>query len=145
MAEFHGCDATTLNSVADVERTMRAAAEAAQATVVQSSFHKFGPHGVSGVLVLAESHLSVHTWPERNYAATDIYTCGDRCTPERAHEVLQRDLGATRCEVMIVERGRSEPSGMRLVRHEVVPPPIAPVSGQFGDETAQSGKSSDRP
>lgn len=120
MAEFRGCDPNTLNSVSFIEGLMRTAADAAGATVVQSTFHKFGPHGVSGVLVLAESHLSVHTWPERNYAATDIYTCGDTCNPERAHEVLQVALKAQTCEVMRVERGLSGASGMRLVRHDVL-------------------------
>ncbi len=118
---------------------MHAAADAAGATVVESSFHKFGPHGVSGVLVLAESHLSVHTWPERDYAATDIYTCGDRCTPERAHEVLQIAFKAERCEVMVVERGLTGSSGMRLVRHQVF------ASAALSDESSQAPQRSDRP
>ncbi|MCP4446718.1 MAG: adenosylmethionine decarboxylase [Myxococcales bacterium] len=120
MAEFCGCDSQTLNGLAFIEKVMREAAAAAGATVVQSSFYKFGPHGVSGVLVLAESHLSVHTWPERGYAATDIYTCGDKCSPERAHEVLQVAFRAHSCEVMLVERGLSGPDGMRLVRHDIL-------------------------
>ncbi len=139
MAEFHGCDPSTLNSVDSIETLMRAAADAAGATVVQSSFHKFGACGVSGVLVLAESHLAVHTWPERNYAATDIYTCGDNCTPKRAHEVLQIALKAQRCEVMIVERGLSGSAGMRLVNHEVIAP-----SADLGDESSQTTERTDR-
>jgi S-adenosylmethionine decarboxylase proenzyme len=139
MAEFHGCDPRILNSVESVEALMRAAADAAGATVVESSFHKFGPHGVSGVLVLAESHLSVHTWPERDYAATDIYTCGDRCTPERAHEVLQVALKAERCEVMVVKRGLPGQEGMRLIKHEVLAP-----SAELSDETSQAAQRIDR-
>jgi S-adenosylmethionine decarboxylase len=135
MAEFHGCDPNTLNSLASIEALMRAAADAAGATVVKSSFHKFGPHGVSGVLVLAESHLSVHTWPESDYAATDIYTCGDTCTPQRAHEVLQVALKAKRCEVMVVERGLPGNAGMRLIKHEVLSP-----SAELGDESSQSSQ-----
>ncbi|MCH7988747.1 MAG: adenosylmethionine decarboxylase, partial [Planctomycetes bacterium] len=71
--------AELLNNLEFIEASMRAAAAEARATVVNSSFHKFGPQGISGVLVLAESHLSVHTWPEHGYAATDIYVCGDSC------------------------------------------------------------------
>ena len=134
MAEFRGCDPNTLNNVKWIEGVMRRAAEAAFATVMQSSFHQFGPHGVSGVLVLAESHLSVHTWPERGYAAADIYTCGDRCKPERAHEVLRLALGATTCEVMVVERGLPGTNGMRLVDHQTYSAP------ETVDQRAQSGQ-----
>ncbi len=134
MAEFRGCDPETLNNVDWLERVMRQAAEASLATIMQSSFHQFGPHGVSGVLVLAESHLSVHTWPERKYAATDIYTCGDRCKPERAHEVLQLALVATTCEVMVVERGLPGVSGMRLVEHRTR------SATKAVDQSAQSGQ-----
>ena len=118
LAEFRGCNAGALNDLEFIEASMRAAAEEAGATVMQSSFHQFGPQGVSGVLVLAESHLSVHTWPEHDYAATDIYVCGDTCFPELAQASLARALGATRSEFMTVERGIAEPGGMRVLSHE---------------------------
>ncbi len=105
LAEFHDCDPEALNDVAGIEASMRAAASAAGATVVQSSFHKFGPHGVSGVLVLAESHLSVHTWPEHGYASADIYTCGDTCKPELAPLSLQVALAAGSVQILQVQRG----------------------------------------
>ncbi len=103
---------------------MRAAAEAAHATVVNSSFHKFGPQGVSGVLVLAESHLSVHTWPELAYAATDIYVCGDTCSPLLAQKSLAHALEASHTELMSIDRGldlggsRSGGMGMQVISHE---------------------------
>ena len=76
IAEFYGCTGPVLDEVSEVRRHMRAAAEAIGATVVSDAFHKFAPQGVSGSVVIAESHLSVHTWPETGYVAVDIYTCG---------------------------------------------------------------------
>jgi len=60
---------------------MIAAAKAARATIMESAFHRFEPQGVSGTVILAESHISIHTWPEKGYAAMDFYTCGDHTDP----------------------------------------------------------------
>ena len=98
---------------------MRAAATEARATIVEASFHQFGPQGVSGVLVLAESHLSVHTWPEHGYASADIYVCGDTCKPELAQAILAKALGATEIELMTIARGLDDPleRGIRVDAH----------------------------
>jgi len=93
LVEYHGCDTRFLDDFSKLESAMVAAAEAAGATVVAKAFHRFAPQGVSGVVVIEESHLSIHTWPEYGYAAVDFYTCGD-CVPERAHELLRSALGA---------------------------------------------------
>ncbi len=77
--------------------------------MVTSTFHRFSPQGVSGVVVVEESHLSIHTWPEVGYAAADFYTCGD-CQPIRAHEVLRDGLRAARAEVMTMRRGSYPPA-----------------------------------
>lgn len=114
LAEFRGCIVTKLNNVEYVESSMRAAALAAGATIVNSSFHQFGPQGVSGVLVLAESHLSVHTWPEHAYASADIYVCGETCAPELAQASLAHALGADQTETMTIERGLHAPHGMGI-------------------------------
>ena len=96
---------------------MRNAAKASGATIVTSVFHPFFPQGISGVVVIEESHLSIHTWPEYGYAAVDFFTCGDGL-PERAHEVLKEGLQAKTAEVMFVSRGAiSEPTAMELVSH----------------------------
>jgi S-adenosylmethionine decarboxylase len=72
-----------------IDRALRDAAEAANATILHSHFHHFGPDGgVSGVLVLAESHISIHTWPERDFAAVDIFMCG-ACNPYHSLPVLK--------------------------------------------------------
>lgn len=117
LVEYHGCDLDVLNDVARIETVLRAAAEAAGATVVASAFHKFTPQGVSGVVVVEESHLSIHTWPECGYAAVDFFTCGE-CTPMRAHEYLEQQLDAQRAEIMEVDRGMFPPGpSMRVTRH----------------------------
>lgn len=106
MAEWHqthgrhilldvwGVDAETLNDLETIQEAMLGAAAAAGATVVDSTFHRFPVQGLSGVVVLAESHISVHTFPEHGYAAFDIFTCGSRVDPERACNHLVRAVRA---------------------------------------------------
>ena len=118
LVELHGCDRAVLDDKATIASLMHEAAEAAGAKVVGRMFHTFCPQGVSGVVVIEESHLSIHTWPEHGYAAIDMFTCGE-CHPERAREVLARGLRATRSEILLVERGLDpEGSAMRVVRHD---------------------------
>jgi len=74
--DLYDCPAALLRVPADSERILLAAAGAMGATVVGSHFHAFSPHGVSGVVIIAESHLTVHTWPEHGYAAVDVFSCG---------------------------------------------------------------------
>ena len=108
LVEYFDCgERDLLDDVAGIEGLMNRAAEAANTTVVASIFHPFTPQGVSGVVVIEESHLSIHTWPEHGYCAVDFYTCG-RGVPERAHELLREGLGAARSEVMVVDRGLRE-------------------------------------
>ena len=84
LVELHGCNPELLKKVDVVKEIMVSAAKACKATIVDTSFHEFNPFGVSGVVVIAESHLSIHTWPEYRYAAVDIFTCGDVIKPEAA-------------------------------------------------------------
>lgn len=106
MAEWHlpygrhilldvwGVDVDTLNNLESMQQAMLEAAAAAGAKVVDTTFHRFPVQGLSGVVVLAESHISVHTFPEHGYAAFDIFTCGSRVDPERACEHLVRAVNA---------------------------------------------------
>jgi len=99
-------EASRLNDPAHIGAALREAAEAAGATILHGHFHHFSPNGgVSGVLVLAESHISIHTWPERDFAAIDIFMCG-ACDPRRSLPVLQRAFGAGRVVVDQQHRGR---------------------------------------
>ncbi len=98
--------ATNLADPEAIDRTLRHAAVAAGATILHSHFHHFSPNGgVSGVIVLAESHISIHTWPERNFAAVDIFMCG-ACDPHLAIPVMQRLFQADRVEIDEQRRGR---------------------------------------
>jgi S-adenosylmethionine decarboxylase len=82
------CDRELLNDLDFVREAMLTAARDCGATVMGESFHRFSPQGVSGVVVIAESHLSIHSWPEFDYAAADIFTCGTTVVPEKAVAVL---------------------------------------------------------
>jgi S-adenosylmethionine decarboxylase len=84
---------------------MVSAAKVANAEILKVAFHRFQPHGVSGVVVIAESHMSIHTWPESGYAAVDFYTCGDRADPWRACQYAAEKLGAQTMLTTEVKRG----------------------------------------
>ncbi len=88
LVELNNCDHKILNDINFIKEVMLAAANASGATVLGESFHQFSPQGVSGVLIIAESHLTIHTWPEHGYAGADIFTCGTRVQPEKAAEVI---------------------------------------------------------
>jgi S-adenosylmethionine decarboxylase len=107
IAELYGCNAKSLDCQDTVRTHMIAAAETIGATVVNDAFHKFAPQGVSGTVVIAESHLSIHTWPEVGYVAVDIYTCGG-LDPRLGFEYLGRALGATSCRIQEIVRGLPE-------------------------------------
>ncbi|MFZ5965812.1 MAG: adenosylmethionine decarboxylase [Bacillota bacterium] len=105
LAEFYNCDYDILNDHALIEKHMIEAAENANATVVKSCFHMFNPWGVSGVVVIQESHLTIHTWPELGYAAVDLFTCGDEVNPWIAFEYLKEKFHADITETNEVPRG----------------------------------------
>lgn len=108
LVELYGCAAERLGEPAFVERALMLAAERAGATILGHHFHRFEPHGVSGVVVIAESHLSIHTWPERAYAAADIFSCGPHVHPEVAVRVLGEELGCPAPRVLEIPRGEPE-------------------------------------
>lgn len=107
IAEFYGCNPKTLDDTERIRAEMLDAANAVGATVVGEVFHRFSPQGVSGSVVIAESHLSIHTWPETGYVAVDIYTCGG-LDPRPGFRHLGRMLGARSCRVQEIVRGLPE-------------------------------------
>lgn len=109
LSEFYGCDPGELNNPETIKRLMNQAADISGATIVQSVFHMFSPHGVSGVVVVAESHLAIHTWPEYGYAAVDYFSCGPVDT-EAAIRYLEEKLGAEKVTIREIERGALVPS-----------------------------------
>ena len=94
--ELYNCDPSRLDDEAFVRDTMTTAAKRAGATLLNLITHRFQPQGVTGLALLAESHISIHTWPESGYAAVDVFTCGDHTMPERACKVLIEELEAGR-------------------------------------------------
>ncbi|OYT14528.1 MAG: S-adenosylmethionine decarboxylase proenzyme [Bacteroidetes bacterium 4572_77] len=105
LVEFYNCDKEILNSNELIEKYMNEAAIKANATIVNSVFHTFNPWGVSGAVIIQESHLTIHTWPEYGYAAVDLFTCGDSVNPWDAFEYLHKKLKAEKNETTEVSRG----------------------------------------
>jgi len=105
MVEMYGCDESILDNPNFIEKTMLIAAEKAKATVVQQFFHQFSPFGVSGTVVIAESHINIHTWPEHHYAAVDIFTCGEDLQAEAAVEFLRESFKAKKVKLTRHLRG----------------------------------------
>lgn len=104
-----GCNVEKLKVVDGVEGVLHDAAKAAKATVVASKFHQFNPTGVSGALVLSESHITIHTWPEVNgYCAIDIFTCGPLTDNFAALTVMKERFEAAECVVVEIERGKQQ-------------------------------------
>jgi len=111
VCELSGCSTRALTDVDAVREMMVGAANASRATIMEVAFHRFEPQGVSGVVVLAESHISIHTWPETGYAAMDFYTCGDHTDPWLACEFAAKALSATSMLTTEVKRGIAQSSG----------------------------------
>lgn len=106
ICELYGIDAEKLRDKELLRDLLIRAAKASGSTVIGGYFHKFGSDlGVTGVIVVAESHLSIHTWPEYEYAAVDIFTCGDNADPRKALELLRLELKPSKVDVMETTRG----------------------------------------
>lgn len=105
LCELNGCDPEVLNDRKRIERIMVDAALKAGAEVREAVFHKFSPQGVSGVVVVSESHLAIHTWPELGYAAVDVFTCGEHVDPWKASDYIVAMFRATDVTASEVQRG----------------------------------------
>lgn len=116
LAELFDCDEFHINNVKKVEEIMLAAAELTGATIIKPFFYKFSPYGISGVLVIAESHFTIHTWPEYGYAAFDIFTCGE-LNAHIALKHVKKELGAGSCSVLEMKRGIE--SGERILNRNL--------------------------
>ena len=118
MVEFYDCRQDILDSVTGIETAMMDAALASGATIVEKVFHRFSPWGVSGVVVIAESHLAVHTWPEYGYAAVDLFTCGDSVDPWKAYAYLKKRLEAQKASTIELKRGQLDSMGGEELRYK---------------------------
>lgn len=95
--DLYDCASDRLDDIDWVRATMTDAARIAGATIVDVVFHKFSPWGISGVVVISESHLAIHIWPEMRYAAVDIFTCGDSVDLDHAARHLVAAFQSARC------------------------------------------------
>ena len=115
LLDLKECNAELLDDVDYIRQVVLSAAKEAGATVVGETFHKFRPIGVTGIVAIAESHISIHTWPEHSYAAADIFTCGTSLTPLRAADLIVKMLECEDASVSDVKRGSvlaSAPAGI---------------------------------
>ncbi len=120
LLELFDCDAQVINSLEAVKGALVEAAKRAQATIVDVVFHEFNPFGISGVVVIAESHLAIHTWPEYRYAAVDIFSCGEVLKPDVAVNYLVEQFAAERASIVELQRG--------IFVHSAFPMPHKPVA-----------------
>ena len=114
LVELRDCNPDILKSLEKVRNALVSAAKEAKATIVDISFHEFNPFGISGVVVIAESHLTIHTWPEYNYAAVDIFTCGDLIKPEEAASYLIQQFECKNPSIVEMKRGILSPNNEKL-------------------------------
>ncbi|MEX0679968.1 MAG: adenosylmethionine decarboxylase [Balneolales bacterium] len=116
LVEFYDCNADVLNDEFLIETIMLEGTRASGASIVSYKFHKFSPHGVSGMVVIAESHVSIHTWPEYSYAAVDIFTCGETIDPWIIQEHLKNCFNSNNTSAMELKRGMFKvPEGQELL------------------------------
>ncbi len=103
--ELWGCNPESINSIETIKSAMTETIAACGATLLDLRVYPFTPQGVTGVAILSESHMMIHTWPEHGYAAVDVFTCGYHTEPEKAVPVLRRHFAPERIQVMEMNRG----------------------------------------
>lgn len=119
MLELYGCETQLLNDIKFIEKTMIEAAQEAQATMVQQYFHQFSPHGVSGTIVIVESHINIHTWPEHDFAAIDIFSCSEDMDVAKACDFLEKALQAKKKIISSHDRGST--ATIKKLREKQIP------------------------
>ena len=113
---LYQCDHAKLNDEAFIRTTITSSAKIAGATLLNLVTHSFKPQGVTGLALLAESHISIHTWPEIGYAAIDVFTCGEHTMPEKACKLLFKDFLAKNFSFKKI--AREIPSGIQILQRE---------------------------
>lgn len=114
LVELRECNAKILSNLKEVQDVLISAAKIAEATIIEVAFHEFSPFGISGMVVIAESHLSIHTWPEYEYAAVDIFTCGNVLKPEKAVAYLIEKFQSKNPSIVELKRGILSPMNKKL-------------------------------
>jgi len=104
--DLYDCNREKIDDLALLEETLLRAAKAANATIINSHFHKFSPQGVSGTIIIAESHFNLHSWPEHGYVALDLFTCGTSLDSSKAIEILIEELESKNYNIQELDRGK---------------------------------------
>jgi S-adenosylmethionine decarboxylase len=105
IADYYDCNRMIIDDLEKIQLIMRQAATDSGATVLDSKFHRFSPCGVSGIFLISESHLAIHTWPEYCYVAFDLFTCGSKIDPTRCLKMLEKNFEAERVSISEIDRG----------------------------------------
>ncbi|MEE9199871.1 MAG: adenosylmethionine decarboxylase [Candidatus Brocadiales bacterium] len=116
--EMWDCDSEVIDETREIEKIVRQAAVEAKVTVIEAVCHRFSPSGVTCLAVLAESHISVHTWPKEGYVAADIFTCGRTADPQKAVEYLKRAFKPKDSKTVVLTRGSA--SVIEAAQHQTV-------------------------
>jgi len=116
LLELKICNEEVLDDLDFLKDCLNEAAIQSGATVVGESFYHFSPQGVSGVVNIAESHIAIHTWPEYQYAAVDVFTCGNDVDPEKAARLITEKLEAKSHSLIELRRGIMEDSKVGCVK-----------------------------
>ena len=111
LADLYGVAADKIDRVEDIRELLEGAVKYADLTKISSHYYQFQPHGATGVILLAESHISIHTWPEHGIATVDVYTCGDPSKAYRAMDYIIANLSPTRIDKQVHDRGILEEKG----------------------------------
>lgn len=109
--EASGCDPRVLADADALKKILMEAAKVGEMDVRSTYFYRFSPQGVSGMVVVSGSHISIHTWPEKGYAAVDVYTCDLDSKPEKAIEYILREIKASYAHITEIERGIEDEDG----------------------------------
>ncbi len=118
IVELYGCNRTLLDDPSRLEPILTEAISRAGGTVIKPFFHQFSPHGVSGIVVIAESHVAIHTWPEFGYCALDVFTCGTQVKTDEIYEYVRAELEAREASIMEVKRGTLHLPAHEQLRHK---------------------------
>ena len=105
IVEFNDCEESKIDNSDFVREIFLEAAKLGSATVVSECFHEFSPYGITGVLVIAESHISIHTWPEHKYVAVDIFSCGNKVDFNKIINYLKDKLKCKNSSSVSINRG----------------------------------------
>lgn len=119
VVEYSNCDRGILDDKTAIESLLVRAAESTGSTIVASVMHRFRPSGVTGCIILADAHLTIHTWPQAGYASVDFYTSADR-DPNCVHAVLAETLSPRDSQILLVDRGLASPEKMKVRGHRRV-------------------------